>query len=138
MPAATRSDAQTLARAVAGQCIARRVRRLGRLVTRIYEDALRPHGLTTAQFGMLSAMILGSPMAPAELGRRLDLEKSTVSRNLARMVDRGWVTQTPGDARGVELRVTAVGRRLFEQVHPAWQAAQAAASALLTAEASRA
>ena len=138
MSAVPRPDAETLARSVAGQCIARRVRRLGRLVTRIYDDALRPHGLTTAQFGMMSAMILGSPMSPAELGRRFDLEKSTVSRNLVRMVERGWVTSTPGDARGVELKVTAAGRRLFALVHPAWQAAQAAASALLTAEATRA
>ena len=123
---------------MAGQCIARRVRRLSRLITRIYDDALRPHGLTTAQFGMLSSIIRGGPISPAELGRRFELEKSTVSRNLVRMVEHGWVTQTPGDTRGVELRATATGRRLFEQVHPAWQAAQAAASALLTAEATRA
>lgn len=128
------ADAESLARVVAGQCIARRVRRLARLVTRVYDDAMRPHGLTVAQFGILSALLRNGPVSPATLGRLLDLEKSTVSRNVARMAEHGWLA-VEGDGRGLELRVLAAGRRVFERAHPAWQAAQAEASSLMTAQA---
>jgi DNA-binding MarR family transcriptional regulator len=128
------TDAQELAADVASRCIALRVRRLGRLVTRIYDDAMRPFGLTVAQFSLLSAMINAGRLSPAELGRRLDLEKSTVSRNLARMTEHGWIRAVP-EARGVELRVEAAGRKLFERAHPAWETAQARAAELMTREA---
>ncbi len=47
----------------------------------------------------------------AELARRLRLEKSTVSRLVANLVNRGWVHRAPadGDGRGVLLVLTDAG-----------------------------
>jgi DNA-binding MarR family transcriptional regulator len=123
------------ARGVAQQCVALKVRRLARRITRLYDDALRPHGLTVAQFGLLTALIRVGPTTPAALGRSLDLEKSTLSRNLARMAEHGWISTDAADGRSVELKILAAGRRMFERAYPAWEEAQARATSLMTHEA---
>jgi DNA-binding MarR family transcriptional regulator len=60
-------------------------------------------------------------LSQTELGRRLRLAKSTVSRLVDRMDERGWVTRQPGHADG-RLRtvaLTARGRRMAGQVSDA-------------------
>ena len=51
-----------------------------------------------------------------ELASRLRLEKSTVSRLVGMLKDRGWVerSRSPQDGRAVELRLTGAGRRTAE------------------------
>jgi len=98
--------------------MASRVRRLERRLTRIYDEALRGHGLTGSQLGMLVAIQLSGQTNAAAIGRRLDLERSTVSRNLARLAAAGLVDPSDG------LRITARGSAAIAACHPAWRAAQ--------------
>jgi len=76
-------DEATRAAAEATRCIALRARRISRLVTKLFEDALRESPITVAQFTLLGASIIGGPLQPARLAKMLDIEKSTLSRNLA-------------------------------------------------------
>jgi DNA-binding MarR family transcriptional regulator len=113
------------AQRIARECIALRVRRLSRSVTRIFDEALRPHGLTTAQLNMLVAITLAGRIRPSELARALDLEKSTVTRNLERMRANRWVRAEPEPERnGYAVAVQPVGRALLERALPAWASAQ--------------
>ena len=115
------------ARAIAGKCLAMRSRRLGRLITRMYEEALRPTGMTTAQLNILVAVTIQEPTRSSDVARLLGLEKSTLSRNLARMVEAGWVRTTEDtDGRALLLETTPAGLRLLEKAYPAWQRAQEA------------
>jgi len=98
--------------------MASRVRRLERLLTRIYDDALRDHGLTGSQLGMLVAIQLSGKTTAAMVGRRLDLEKSTISRNLTRLAASGLVDPSDG------LRITPRGSAAIAACHPAWRQAQ--------------
>ena len=98
--------------------MASRVRRLERLLTRIYDDALRDHGLTGSQLGMLVAIQLSGKTTAVAVGRRLELEKSTVSRNLARLAAAGLVDPSDG------LRITVRGSAAIAACHPAWRQAQ--------------
>ena len=82
---------------IAKECIAMRVRRLNRVVTKIYDDSLRSLGLRTAQQTILVAISLMKNPTPTEIERRLSLEKSTVSRNVDRMHRRGWVEFVPSE-----------------------------------------
>jgi DNA-binding MarR family transcriptional regulator len=61
------------------------------------------------------------------------LEKSTLSRNSGRLVERGWVEirQHP-EGRGVLLALTARGNQLLLQALPAWQQAQEQAQSLVS------
>jgi len=102
-----------------------RVRRLGRTVTRIFDDALRPHGLGIAQLSMLVAIARAGPLRPFELGCILDLEKSTVTRNLERMLAHGWIRSTPeAGGNGYHVELESAGRALVQRAYPAWLVAQ--------------
>jgi len=123
---------QAKAALIAEECIAVRLRLLTRAVTKIYNRALRPHGLTVSQMNILVAASYLGQAKQQDICLALHLEKSTLSRDLARMRARGWVTEAPGDdGRSSSLRVTAQGGKLLQNAIPAWQQAQQQATALL-------
>ncbi|HEY4769754.1 MAG TPA: MarR family transcriptional regulator, partial [Myxococcales bacterium] len=76
---------------MASECLAVRVRRLGRVITRVYDAALAPHGVTIAQLNLLTAIVAADGPRPTDLVRILDVEKSTLSRDLQRMEHLGWI-----------------------------------------------
>jgi DNA-binding MarR family transcriptional regulator len=114
------------------ECVALRVRLLNRVVTKLYDDTLRPHGLRTAQMNILVAVSVMKSASPSEIERRLCLEKSTVSRNVDRMRRRGWIESVPGkDGRSHQLQVTRQGEKLLSKASVAWQQAQEKAVSLI-------
>lgn len=120
---------------VARQCIAMRVRMLNRVITKLYDDCLRPSGLRTGQMNILVAVSLMKSASPSEIEHRLCLDKSTVSRNVGRMCRRGWLDVVPGkDGRSHQLQLTAQGAALLKQAIGAWQQAQEQAGSLLGKE----
>ncbi len=121
-------DEATGAAAEGTRCIALRARRLSRQVTRLFEEAFRGQPITVAQFSLLGATILEGPLQPARLARMLDLEKSTLSRNLrllkaARLVRIG----TSPESKRQLVSATDLGRRALVRALPAWREAQALA-----------
>ena len=46
----------TIAETTAEMCLATRVRQLSRIVTRVYDDALRPLGITASQYTLLAQL----------------------------------------------------------------------------------
>ncbi len=121
-------DPKRVARLIASGCVALRVRRLGRVVTRIYDNALAPHGINVAQLNLLAAVSIADGARQVDLGRILDLEKSTLSRDLKRMERLGWIQSKPlSSGRGQAVGITPAGARLLEQARPAWEKAQKAA-----------
>jgi DNA-binding MarR family transcriptional regulator len=110
---------------IAEACIAVRLRVLTRRVTSIYNHELRPYGLTIGQMNILVMAFRRAPVTQQDLGQALHLEKSTLSRDLARMCAQGWVSKARGDdGRATILRVTPTGQRLLEKAFPAWREAQ--------------
>lgn len=130
------SDVRMVARRIAGECISWRVRHLGRVVGRIYDDALRTHGVTAAQVGLLTAIELSGPVHPGTLGKILGSEKSTVSRNLRALIDREWVQASDAAAEpGKLLELAPAGKALLVEIYPAWEQAQDKALGLIGAAA---
>jgi DNA-binding MarR family transcriptional regulator len=129
-----RETARISVETIAEQCIAVRLRMLSRAVTRIYNRALRPYGLTTSQMNILVAISCLGEAKQYDVCQALHLEKSTLSRDVARMRRQGWLDDVPGaDGRVALLRITPAGKRLVEEAIPAWQQAQAQATTLLGA-----
>lgn len=117
---------------MAKECIGTRVRLLNRIVTKAYDDCLRPLGLRTAQQTILVAISLMKSPTPTQIERRLSLEKSTVSRNVERMQRRGWVEFVSGqDGRSHCLKLTAKGDKLLRDSVTAWEQAQQNVAVLL-------
>ncbi len=75
-------------------------------------------GMTVAQAATLEALADGG-LRLGELGRRLGIAPSTLSRNLDRLVDRGFVVRNPdpGDRRALCAELTDAGRRAAVSVH---------------------
>lgn len=117
---------------IAKTCIAGRLRLLNRVVTNIYDDALRPLGLKISQGNILILTGKMEVASPIQVSEYLQLDISTLSRNLELMRKKGWLEEVPGeDARSHPFRLTAEGKRIIEKAIPAWEKAQAAARELL-------
>ncbi|WP_198533774.1 MarR family winged helix-turn-helix transcriptional regulator [Streptomyces odonnellii] len=113
-------------------CLAVRVRLIGRAVTSLYDGALGGHGLTIAQVNLLAALGKAGPCPPSKLGEVLQLERSTVSRNVNLLLNRGWIEALSSDAKGIrEIALTRAGRAKIESVMPEWREAQRQAARLL-------
>lgn len=135
-PAQTKSDDGPVDPSVlAGHVIAdisTQVRQLSRLVTKIYDDALRPLKITSGQFTLLAHIVQNDGTMAVLIGDVLDLEKSTLSRNLKRMQKIGLITIGPRTGRnGRKHHVTAHGKAVLQQAFPLWQTAQARVTAVL-------
>ena len=117
---------------IAGGCIAVRMRMLNRVVTNLYDEALRPLGLKVSQMNILVAAAKMGTARPAEICERLHLDVSTLSRNVERMKARGWLEVVPDeDGRAQPFRLTGQGRKLLEKAVPAWAKAQEKAKSIL-------
>ena len=117
---------------VARDCIATRLRMANRVITRVYDGALRPLGLTVTQMSMLVVAEHRGLIRQSEVGAELQLDDSTLSRNLERMRANGWLEEVSGDdARVHSYRLTEAGRALVGKAIPAWRTAQREAERLL-------
>ena len=117
---------------VVRDCIATRLRMADRVITKVYDDALRPLGLKVTQMSMLVVAEDRGLIRQSEVGAELRLDDSTLSRNLERMQVNGWLEEVAGDdARVHSYRLTEAGRALLDKAIPAWRGAQAEARRLL-------
>lgn len=117
---------------IAASCIAVRLRLLNRVVTNLYDEALRPFGLKVSQMNVLVVAAKLGLARPAQVCELLHLDISTLSRNVDRMMTKGWLEAVPEeDARTQPFRLTDQGRRLLERAIPAWEKAQEQAAELL-------
>jgi DNA-binding MarR family transcriptional regulator len=129
------ANTMALVKTRAKECIAVRVRLLSRMVTHIYDSAMKPYGVKLNQITILSLVYLSGGIGFEALGRRLRMEKSTASRNVERLKKAGWLTVTlDGDDKRKLLRITPSGERLLTDVHGAWEDAQKQAEELLGRE----
>jgi len=117
---------------IARNCIAVRLRLLNRVVTNLYDDALRSLGLKVSQLNILVVTAKLGLAQPGKVCDILHLDTSTLSRNVERMRAKGWLEVVPAeDARTQPFRLTAQGKRLLERAVPAWEQAQRRATELL-------
>jgi DNA-binding MarR family transcriptional regulator len=110
---------------IAGECVAVRLRMLNRVITNIYDNALRPLDLKVSQMNILVAAAKMGTVRPLEVCEYLHLDVSTLSRNVERMKTRGWLEVVPDDDRRSQpFQLTPQGRKLLEKAVPAWNKAQ--------------
>lgn len=76
----------------------------------------RECGLKQQQFSVLNEIVCHGPMSQKDVGSRLCLEKSNISKIVGVLLDRGLVTAAPDpqDRRVTLLLETGEGRRLWE------------------------
>src|SRR4029078_10163641 len=108
----TSSSIDTISRT----CIAVRMRLLNRVVTNLYDDALRPLGLKVSQLNTLIVRPRLGLARPAQVCDILQLDASTLSRNVKPLQAHGWLEGVPEeDAPGHPFRLTPQANRLIEK-----------------------
>ncbi|GAB4519792.1 MAG: hypothetical protein Tsb0010_04100 [Parvularculaceae bacterium] len=106
-------------------CLAGRVRQINRSMSSRYDEALRPSGMTANQLTLLCIIATLGPSRSAELQPYLGMEQSTLSRNLDRMIKKGWLKKLrDDDGRAHRLALTPKGRKALKEARPRWQEAQ--------------
>jgi DNA-binding MarR family transcriptional regulator len=117
---------------MARECIAVRVRLINRVITALYDDALRPFALRISQANILTAVALLGESRPAAVSQILRIEKSTLSRDVELMKRNGWLQSDPATGgRNQTLRLTPEGKRILAKIEPSWEKAQAEARLLI-------
>jgi len=115
-------------------CIA--LRAASRRLTALYDAALQPAGINVAQFSLLRNVERAQPVSLTELGRRMELDRSTVGRNVRLLQRMGLVRMTPGsDQREASVGLEPAGREILSQAIPVWQGVQDRIQAQLGEEA---
>lgn len=108
-------------------CSSQKVRRLSRRISQHFDHIVAGAGLKTTQYSLLTNVVQLGPIRPGELARAMDLDASTLTRNLQPLVAAGWVVVGPGeDERSRTVGATASGRRKHAQAQRTWKQAQLA------------
>jgi len=105
-------------------CTCARLRKLTRRLTRIYDAHLAAQAIKVTQYSLLANAARGERTL-TEFAAELEMDRSTLSRNLAPLAAQGWVSVSVGaDPRSRSIGVTAAGRRKLKAVLPLWRKAQ--------------
>ncbi len=95
-------------------------------MTQYYDSVMQESGLKTSQFSLLAVVAGTGPIAMGQLAERQVMDRTTLTRNLRPLVDRGLLRVRPGeDRRARVISLTAAGRKAFMGAVPLWQEAQA-------------
>ena len=107
-------------------CTCFRLRRTTRRMTQIYDAALAAVDLTLTQYSLLSALVRQpTPPTMQELADLMGMERTSLSRTLKPMIERGFLRIEIGaDRRSKQIIVTDTGQAQREAARPVWRAAQ--------------
>jgi DNA-binding MarR family transcriptional regulator len=107
-------------------CYCTQFRRSSRALTRLYDAALKDHGIRITQFSLLRALRrLGGAATFSELAEDVVLDTTTISRNVKVLAANGWVSfQNTDDAREKKIRISNAGAKKIDAATPSWQIAQ--------------
>jgi DNA-binding MarR family transcriptional regulator len=110
---------------VPATCMGLHIRRASRILTQIYDTALRPVELVLNQFTLLVAIHLVESTSITRLAEELFADQTTITRNLKLLEKRGLVAIEPGSDRRVKLvSLTDEGLTILAQALPLWEKAQ--------------
>jgi len=106
-------------------CACQNLRRVTRLVTRIYDQELRRAGIEITQFGLLTALGIVGEANQKALSVGFAMDSTTLTRTLALLRKQGWIQTRPGkDKRERLIRLTEAGKKQLASAQPHWQAAE--------------
>jgi DNA-binding MarR family transcriptional regulator len=109
---------------IADNCLCQKMRSVTRLITRRYDDALKPTGINSGQFTLLVATELTGPISISELADALSVERTTLSRNLSPLEKDGLIKLSSGKGRTRYVEICPLGSKVLTQARPLWEGAQ--------------
>ena len=106
-------------------CVCVALRQASRKLTAAYDEALQPAGISLAQYSLLKKINRHGPVSLTALAAIVDLDRSTLGRNLRVLERQELVALGSGkDLREARVTLTAPGRATLQRAIPLWETAQ--------------
>ncbi len=109
-------------------CLCLAAQRAARALSRRFDEAFRPLGLTSGQFSLMMSLNRPSPPPMGAVASVLAMDRTTLTAALKPLERRGLVEifSDPADRRTRRLRLTDAGRALLAEAAPVWRDTHAA------------
>src|SRR5882757_1858061 len=109
------------------QCNCMVLRRASRRISHFYDSKLAPAGLRTTQFSILALLGEQGGVSVNNLAERLDLDRTTMGKNLRPLERLKYVkiTPSPTDGRSRTITLTNAGGAVLKAARHLWRRAQA-------------
>ena len=116
-------------------CSSLKLRQLSRRVSQHFDRVVGAAGLKTTQYSLLTHVMQLQPVRPGDLAADMEMDASTLTRNLQPLIAQGWVEVGPGDdGRSRFVTLTAAGRDKRAEAQRRWRVAQEGVNAVLGPE----
>ena len=135
-PRLAAAEIAEIAELTSASCLATRIRQLNRIINRVYDEAMRPLGITASQFTLLTQLAQQDGITAREISTTVNIEESTLSRSLKRLFALGLITMDDplGGRRGRALHLTVKGQAVITEAKRLWQSAQQKAARMMGPE----
>ena len=108
-------------------CSSFKLRQLSRRVSQHFDRVVGAAGLKTTQYSLLTHVMRLQPVRPGDLAADMEMDASTLTRNLQPLIAQGWVDVGPGDdGRSRFVTLTEAGREKRAEAQREWKRAQLA------------
>ena len=106
-------------------CACTALRKASRAMSRLYDEALAPAGLTTCQYAILRHLARSGDLPLSRLAELLVMDRTSLYRAIAGTERAGWVRiDSAGHGRTRIAVLTGSGRVAMDAATPLWAAAQ--------------
>lgn len=98
-------------------CISGKVMRINRLTANIFRKHLKPFNITDSQISLLFVLTKAGPLTQKQLSDFIYMEKSTLNRNLNRLIDKNYITRNDFPL----ITITQTGKEFVNTIIPRWE-----------------
>ncbi len=124
MNSTTRLDIERVRR-MGETCPLGHLRMATRVATQIYDGVLKPTGLKSTQFNLLTMIATLAPTTISQLAERIAMDRTTLTRNLKPLERAALVSVKPGDDRRTRtVALSPRGEALLTDALELWEQAQ--------------
>ena len=104
-------------------CLCLATQRAARTLSRLFDDAFRPLGITSGQFSLMMALSRPLPWRIGDLANMLAMDRTTITANLKPLERDGFVSIAidKDDKRGRNATLTSKGHVLLKRALPIWK-----------------
>ena len=110
------------------ECISGKVKRLNRLTANVFRKHLSPFEITDSQLTLLFILSKKGKCNQKEMTEITCLEKSSLNRNLKRLVDKNYISKQEFPL----LQLSSEGKVFVENIIPEWEKAMIEIKELIT------